>query len=430
VVTESINIDDHNVVLATSTRVVDDLNARFYGRFQYPWVPMTFDCLSDPYFETVMLNQSIGDWNQTIVPRRPKIWVAGCGANQAVITALRFPHATVVGSDLSTSSLATASESASQLKVTNIELRHESINHVPYRAEFDYIICTGVIHHNADPSEPLEKLMRALKPSGILELMVYNRYHRLTTTAFQKALRTFNDSPAQPDFESELQLTKKIISSFKMDNSMGDYLKEISQSVEPQLADSLLQPVEHSYTIESLETLLDACGLEYLAPCVTQFDKIVDTFNWNLEFDDSELQQQYESLPDSRRWQIANQLMLEKSPLLWFFLQRKDSGRVRKGEQQICDDFLDQRFVKSSSQKRTFLRNARGEYNSSARLMPYPGRHTDNLCQRIVAEVDASPSKTLREVFQHLEIGDGFTPVNKLRLMLTTNAFPFLVTAR
>lgn len=421
--------DDHNVVLATSTRLVDDLNARFYGRFQYPWAPMTFDCLSDPCFETVMLNQSIGDWNQTIIPRQPKIWVAGCGANQAVFIALRFPHATVIGSDLSANSLATASQSASQLKVTNLELRQESINQVPYQEEFDYIVCTGVIHHNANPEEPLEKLTRALKPSGILELMVYNRYHRITTTAFQKALRAFQDPSSEPAFESDLQVTRKIISSFKMNNSMGDYLEEIGQSVEPQLADSLLQPVEYSFTIESLEALSNACGLEYLAPCVTQFDKIADTFSWNLEFDDPLLQQQYESLPDSRRWQISNHLMLEKSPLLWFYLQRKDSGRARKSEQQVCDEFLNQRFVKSSTQKRTALRDARGDYNLSARSMPYPGRHPNNLCQRIVAEVDAWPSKTLREIFQRLEIANEFTLSNKLRLMLTTNAFPFLAPA-
>src|SRR6185503_12679728 len=124
-----------------------------------------------------------------VVPRSPKIWIAGCGTNQAVITALRFPAATIVASDLSVTSLQTSAGTAKQLGIANVEFRNESINKASYREEFDYVICTGVIHHNAEPKTSLDRLVEALKPAGVLELMVYNRYHRITTTAFQKAIR-------------------------------------------------------------------------------------------------------------------------------------------------------------------------------------------------------------------------------------------------
>jgi 2-polyprenyl-3-methyl-5-hydroxy-6-metoxy-1,4-benzoquinol methylase len=75
------------------------------------------------------------------------------------------------------------------LKISNLELRQESLNDIEYKHKFDYIICTGVIHHNASPETALNTLAKALKPTGILELMVYNRYHRIETTAFQKAIR-------------------------------------------------------------------------------------------------------------------------------------------------------------------------------------------------------------------------------------------------
>jgi hypothetical protein len=60
-----IKTDDENLILATSTESVDDLNAQFYGRFPYPWRPLKLDRLSDPAFETIMLNQDLGNWSTT-----------------------------------------------------------------------------------------------------------------------------------------------------------------------------------------------------------------------------------------------------------------------------------------------------------------------------------------------------------------------------
>ena len=50
------------------------------------------------------------------------MWVAGCGTNQAVITALMFPGARVLGTDLSEASLEGARRNADQLGVANLEL--------------------------------------------------------------------------------------------------------------------------------------------------------------------------------------------------------------------------------------------------------------------------------------------------------------------
>src|SRR5262245_26185969 len=129
--------DDHNLLLVESINSVDQLNAKFYGRFPYPWSALKFDYLQDPYFETRMLNQEMGEWGYGLVPRHPRIWVAGCGVNQAVFTALKFPHATVVGSDVSTTSLNQSADTARQLGITNLELRVESINEVKYEEQFD-----------------------------------------------------------------------------------------------------------------------------------------------------------------------------------------------------------------------------------------------------------------------------------------------------
>ena len=421
------NNDEDNIGFARSTESTDSLNANFYGRFQFPWAPSAFDAAMDPEFETVMLNQSLGSWDHSLVPATPKIWVAGCGTNQAIFTALRFPNATILATDLSTTSLDTSAVTARQLGISNVEFRRESINKVKSENEFDYVICTGVIHHNADPQVPLGQLSRALKPSGILELMVYNRYHRIETTAFQKAVRILAGTTTEANFEGELEVAQEIIAGFNLPNRMVQFLEDYKECPEAKLADSLLQPIEYSFTVRSLESLIGSCNLELLVPCINQFDVVNRSYLWNLEFDDSRLQTLYDALSDSDRWTVSNYLMLEKSPMLWFYLQRTDSSRLRKSEKRLCDEFLEQKFRKSNTKKKVFIRSDDGEYVLNDRLRPYPGLHIDNLCSKIVALVDNQPGTRLGDVLVQLEVETRFALINKLRLLLTTNAFPFLV---
>ena len=417
--------DEDNIGFAESVESTDAINSDFYGRFQFPWAPTAFDTPTDPNFETIMLNQSVGSWDHSLIPTNPRIWVAGCGTNQAIFTALRFPNSTIVATDLSTRSLETSTNTAAHLGISNVEFRRESINNAAFEREFDYIICTGVIHHNADPKVPLAKLSSALKPDGILELMVYNRYHRIETTAFQKAIRIIAGTATETNFDSEMQIAQRIIAAFKMPNNMAQFLQNYKECPESRLADALLQPVEYSFTIPSLESLAASCNLRLLAPCINQFDIGSRNVLWNLEFEDDSLQTLYDSLSDSRRWEVSNYLMLERSPMLWFYLQRTDSKWENKSEKQLTNEFLQQTFAKSNTRKQVFIRSDDGTYVLSDRLRPYPGLHMDNLCSRILAVLTNEPGARIRDILEGLGVEAGFSLTNKLRLYLTTNAFPF-----
>jgi len=419
-----IKTDEENLVLARSTNYVDELNAQFYGRFPYPWRPVQFNYLLDPGFETVMLNQDLGDWQHLTIPPQPKIWVAGCGTNQAVWTALRFPKATVIGSDLSVQSLELAASSARDLQLTNLELRNESINQVDYVEQFDYVICTGVIHHNAQPQAVLKKLADALKRTGILELMVYNRYHRIITTAFQKAIRTLSGNNSAGDFELELTLVRRMIENFPIQNVVSAMLHGYQGSPEASLADSLLQPVEQSYTVESLDCMASDCDLEILMPCINKFDRAQRTFSWNIEFDDALVQEYFDILPDISRWQVANLLLLEKSPLLWFYLQRSDSGRVRKSEREICEEFLNATFIRLTTRKGRYNLGADGVYEQLSGSVEFPRTPSNQLIGRIIDLADGVTS--MRQIFRRLDIEPAFQKVNQVRIELTTSTSPYL----
>jgi SAM-dependent methyltransferase len=339
------DVDKFNHIPAEAQDAIDERNKDFYGRFPYPWSALTFPFVADPHYGTVFLNQDLGDWTHSRIPHNPRIWVAGCGTNQAVLTALRFPQAEVLGTDLSTPSLALSQEAASRLGIQNLRLEEQSLNASRFQEEFDYIICTGDIHHNAHPAITLRNLSAALKRDGILELMVYNSSHMLLPTTYQKFIHQLFPGEAALDLDAQLLLTKALIDTFPVDNKMAQYLHKMGKEPDVALADLLLQPVEHCYTIESLAELLKETSLEFWLPCVNRFDKDAEHLTWNMAFDHELVSRYYDVLSDVERWHISNLLLHEQSPMLWFYVQRSDSSFKRKSEQEICDSFLGTKFA-------------------------------------------------------------------------------------
>jgi SAM-dependent methyltransferase len=416
--------DDENLILATSVDSVDALLAEFYGKFPLPWEAIKFDYVEDEEFEREMINQDLGDWSHQRIGKEPQVWIGGCGTNQAIQTALRFRGGRVIGSDVSAKSLEICGRNAQAVHVSNLELREESINQASYKEQFDYVISTGVIHHNANPQGTLERLAQALKPDGVLELMVYNRFHRLVTSSFQKAVRIFGDERGSVDFDADLLLARKIINSVAVNDVLKTTAVRFAGWDESDLADLVAQPVEHSYTVESLEKMAANCGLELIAPCISMFVKAIGSFFWNLTFADEELQEQYDALPDSRRWQITNLLLHEQSPALWFYFQRTDPRRPKKPEKQICDEFLRTRFVKTNAIQRTYLRSEDGQYRLSPSRVSYPLAAPHPLLRQVHDAVEGK--KTMNEVLNKLGIDQNFNVVNRIRIMLATSAFPYL----
>jgi SAM-dependent methyltransferase len=419
------NSDMFNLMGAFSQSTVDQDNREFYGKITYPWPQMTYPTYADPNCGTVFLNQELGDWTHTRIPLRPKIWIAGCGSNQATLTALKFPRAEILATDISVPSLEVCERNLSQLSVKNVKLVEQSINDADYMEEFDYIICTGVIHHNADPSYPLAKLGAALKRDGILELMVYNYYHRILTTAYQKAMRYLFKHDPSIGLDEQLDITRDLMNRFPVENTMGFYLQQEKDQPREYLADSFHQPVEHSYTIESLIALLDTAQLQLGLPGGYVFDKFVGRVSWNLDFKNETVARHYEELPDYDRWQITNLLAVEKSPTLSFYIQRNDSGWVRKPEKEVCEEFLDTVFERYSTTITNYV-GVNGNYQFSPTPIPHPSPRIpiDKTARRVFA--GTGDGKTIREILAALQIEPRFGVVSDLRTQLTTPLFPYL----
>jgi SAM-dependent methyltransferase len=390
----------------------------FYGMFPFPWRPMFFDTVSDPTFYETFVRQEIG---------RPDagpfadIWVAGCGTNQALITALRFPKATVLGTDVSAESLAICAENAGKVGVTNLRLEQQGITHSTRDREFDLVICTGVVHHNPEPERCLRRLSAALRDNGVLELMVYNRFHRVEPSAFQEALGILLPA-GDPDHRGRLASARILAGSIRVESMLTKRLRALADIPEADWADVWANPYERSYDVRSLSRLAGECGLLLEATKVNAIDKANDMFRWTLDLADPGLRDRFLDLPDEARWQLVNLLHLNRSPMLWFYLRpdRNGSGRVSDADRNRA--FLDSVLDRPVAVKRRFLLGDNDDYTLDSRETPVRKLPPPATVRDIWEKVDGT--RTGREILAETGRGVDFNSVYEARVMLTTPEFP------
>ena len=257
-----------------------------------------------------------------------------------------------------------------------------------------------------------------------MQLMVYNRYHRTQTTAFQKAVRTLLGRGGYA-YEAELALARRFVHHFAGAGKMAPFLAAYRDAPDGSLADALIQPVEHSYTVESLEHLARGAGLELAAPFPSVFDAAAGTLHWEMEMGDSELQRAYDALPDTQRWQVTNLLLLAESPMLWFYLQSRDSPWPRRTTAELCDAFLAGRFSQARTSRLVHMGGPDGTFRATPdRQVPFPAWRGTGDAKRVYESLDSQVP--MRTVLERLGIASDLRTVSRLRVLLASSAFPFL----
>ena len=107
-----------------------------------------------------------------------RVLIAGGGTGDGLIffaEQLRGYDAEIVYVDISKASLYIAQKRAAVRKLDNIRFIHDSLLNIPKLGlgEFDYIDCSGVLHHLASPDVGMKALADVLKDDGIVCLMLY-----------------------------------------------------------------------------------------------------------------------------------------------------------------------------------------------------------------------------------------------------------------
>jgi len=190
-----------------------------------------------------------------------EILVAGCGTSQAAIHALREPDARLTAIDISETSLRHTRALQKKYGLRNLDLHRLAIEQVGELGQtFDQIVCTGVLHHLADPDARLRALRNVLAPSGAMQLMVYAAYGRAGIYMMQEYCRLLGIDAS----EGELRDLGTTIGALSADHPIAGVARRAKDFRNSDaLADALLHPQDRAYTVAQLYAWLERCGLSF-----------------------------------------------------------------------------------------------------------------------------------------------------------------------
>jgi hypothetical protein len=110
-----------------------------------------------------------------------------------------------------------------------------------------------------------------------------------------------------------------------------------------------------------------------------------------MNFSTAGVQEQSDALRDVNRWEVVNLLLLDKSPLLWFFVRHAQESNDGRNEFRVAKEFLDRNFVHAKTNLRNYVRGRRDldyDYKPSPESTHYPSRHQDSLIRSVVDHAD------------------------------------------
>jgi SAM-dependent methyltransferase len=247
--------------LAPSLAVADEVRD-FYDRYPYP-----------PPVDNLEKYQGLWQDKQRrradyhlFWPGRPyreghSILIAGCGTSQAAKHALRWPATQVTGIDCSSTSVLRTNELKTKYNLTNLQVHMLAIEEVSQLGtSFDQIVCTGVLHHLADPDAGLCALRSVLKPDGAMQLMVYAPYGRAGVYMLQDFCRRIGIGAA----DAEIKDLMAALTALPPGHPLESLLRQSPDfRHEAALADALLHPRDRAYSVPQLFEFIEKAGLTF-----------------------------------------------------------------------------------------------------------------------------------------------------------------------
>ena len=234
----------------------------FYERYPYP---RPIDDLDNYRRRWQDRNRRRADfhlfWPDKPYTEQRTILIAGCGTSQAAKHAARSPAARVVGIDFSATSVRHTEDLRRKYDLTNLEIHQLPIDRVgDLGMTFDEIVCTGVLHHLANPEMALRALRDVLDPDGAMHLMVYAPYGRAGIYMIQEFCRRIGIQAE----DEEIRDLIVALGALPAGHPLARLLREAPDfRQEPALADALLHPQDRAYSVPQLLAFIGGAGLTF-----------------------------------------------------------------------------------------------------------------------------------------------------------------------
>jgi SAM-dependent methyltransferase len=240
--------------------MIDDVGA-FYESHPYPPPVDDLDAYRRAWDDTRRRADAHLFWPAESYRDDRSILVAGCGTTQAAHYALRWPHAKVVGIDISAKGIAFTQELKRKHALDNLEVRQLAVERAGELGQtFEHVVSTGVLHHLRDPDAGLRALRDVLAPNGALNLMVYAPYGRAGVYMIQDYCRRLGIGRT----EHEIRDLAASLKALPPDHPLVPLLRNSPDfASEAGLADALLHPRDRSYSVPQLMEFLRAADLAF-----------------------------------------------------------------------------------------------------------------------------------------------------------------------
>ena len=195
-------------------------------------------------------NPFLNDLKNTIGFNKSFIEV-GSGTCQLSLALAIGTNNFMVALDPTKESLELGKNFAKQNNINNVVFFNADIFDDPIKAKsFDFVWCSGVLHHTIDSSKGFEIISKWIKPDGMIILGLYNSYGRLRTNFRQVVYR----------------LTGKSKFGKKLVRIMDPYLRK-NLSKEKDMAwfrDQYEHPVERKHSLDEVIGWFDKNEIEFL----------------------------------------------------------------------------------------------------------------------------------------------------------------------
>jgi SAM-dependent methyltransferase len=240
---------------------IGDQIASFYERHPYPPPVDDLEAYRRSWTDERRRQETLRLWPDGSIGDARTILVAGCGTSQAAKYAVRYPHARIVGIDVSERSIAENRRLVDHHGLANIELHRLPIEQVAQLgATFDHVVSTGVLHHLAEPAAGFAALASVIAPGGALEAMVYAPYGRTGVYMLQEYCRLLGVQPTIDDIAELVEALREL----PLGHPLGHLLRSTPDFADDDaLADALLNPRDHAYAVDEVLGLIDQAGLRF-----------------------------------------------------------------------------------------------------------------------------------------------------------------------
>ena len=196
---------------------------------------------------------------ESLLKSKFNVLLAGCGTGQQPIEmALTFPQAKITAIDISRRSLAYAQLKTEEFDVSNINFYHGDILKLGQLNErFDLIICSGVLHHMADPLQGWRILRGLLATDGILRIDLYSKIARREIIAQREIIKASNIDPTPENIK---QYRQNLIADGSHENILGfgDFWTL------SMCRDLLFHFQEHQFTWPEIQQCCDRLDMEFI----------------------------------------------------------------------------------------------------------------------------------------------------------------------